>query len=329
MMKVLFIGGTGNISTSVSKLAIAHGIELYILNRGQRKVDIPGAHTIQADIHKPDEVKAALAGMKFDSVVNWIAFVPNNIEQDIALFRDITQQYVFISSASVYQKPPTHPIFTESTPLYNPYWQYSRNKIACEELLNKAYREEHFPITIVRPSHTYDTILPVAVGGGGRYTIPDRMLKGKPIIIHGDGSSLWTVTHSEDFAKGFVPLLGNPQTIGHPFHITSDEMLTWNQIHTIIADALGVEPNIVHISSDFIAKIQPDMADGLIGDKSWSVIFDNSKIKTFVPGYKATIPFYEGVRRTLAWFDADPSRKTVDEKTNADLDKIIEAYQRG
>lgn len=328
-MKVLFIGGTGNISTSVSKLAIAQGIELYILNRGQRKVDIPGAHTIQADIHKPDEVRAALAGMKFDSVVNWIAFVPGDIEQDIALFRGITRQYVFISSASVYQKPPTYPIFTESTPLYNPYWQYSRNKIACEDLLNKAYREEHFPITIVRPSHTYDTILPVAVGGGGKYTIPDRILKGLPIIIHGDGSSLWVVTHAEDFAKGFVPLLGNPQAIGHPFHITSDELLTWNQIHTIIAHALGVEPNIIHIPTDFIAKVQPDMADGLIGDKSWSVIFDNSKIKTFVPGFKATIPFYEGVRRTLAWFDADPSRKAVDDAANATIDRIIEAYQRG
>ena len=326
-MKILFIGGTGNISTSVSHMLVEKGHDLYLMNRGQHKVKIDGAHTILADIHKPGEVQQAIKGMSFDSVVNWVAFVPQHVQNDLAYFRGITGQYVFISSASAYQKPPSHPVITESTPLYNPHWEYSRNKIACEERLNSAYQAEDFPITIVRPSLTYDTHFPIAIGGWGCYTLADRLLKGKPIIVHGDGSSLWTVTHSEDFARGFIGLLANPQAIGHAFHITSDEILTWNQIYDTIASALGVEARKVHIASDFIAKVNPGMGAGLLGDKAWSVIFDNTKIKSFVPGFQATIPFYEGIRQTLAGFDAEPDRKIVDESVNHEMDKVLAVYQ--
>ena len=328
-MKVLFIGGTGNISTSVSKLCVENGIDLYLLNRGIRDVKIPGAKIITGDISKPNELVAELSKHIWDSVVNWIAFEEKDIERDIELFRNKTKQYVFISSASVYQKPPVHPVITESTPLYNPHWDYSRNKIACEERLNKAYREEDFPITIVRPSHTYDTVIPVAIGGWTEYTIIDRMKNDKKIIVHGDGSSLWTLTHAEDFAIGFTGLLGHQQAIGHAFHITSDEILTWNQIYNTVADAAGAKANIVHIASDFICKIDPSNEGNLIGDKSVSAIFDNSKIKSFVPEFKAVIPFSEGIKRTLNWFEADPKRKIINEETNKMMDRIINAYGKG
>jgi nucleoside-diphosphate-sugar epimerase len=326
-MRVLFIGGTGNISVDVSKLAVSKGIDLCLLNRGKQNITIPGTTSFVGDIHQPDAVKSLLKGEKFDAVVNWVAFKPEDIENDIALFRDITQQYIFISSASVYQKPPTHPVITESTPLYNPHWAYSQNKIRCEERLQHAYQDEGFPMVIVRPSLTYASVFPVAIGGWKCYTLADRMLKGEKIIVHGDGSSLWTVTHAEDFAKGFVGLLGSPQTIGNAFHITSDELLTWNQIYEIIAEALGVKANIVHITSDFINKVSPATGGGLLGDKAWSTIFDNTKIKTFVPGFQATIPFYEGIRKTLAWFDADENRKWVNDQVNQEMDRIIAAYE--
>jgi nucleoside-diphosphate-sugar epimerase len=325
-MRVLFIGGTGFISTAVSRLAVQSGIELYLLNRGVRKADIHGAQHLVGNIHQPETVRTVLGELKFDAVVNWVAYAPADIERDLELFRGRTKQYIFISSASAYQKPPAHYWITESTPLYNPHWEYSRNKIACEERLLRAYRDEGFPVTIVRPSLTYDLNFPIAMGGWGCYTLAHRLLEGKPIIVHGDGSSLWVVTHAEDFARGFNGLLGNEQAIGHAFHITSDEVLTWNQIYGTIADALGVEPNVVHIASDFIAKVAPHHHGGLLGDKAWSVVFDNTKIKTFVPGFQATIPFRKGIRRTLAWFDADVSRKRVDENVNADMDRIIAAY---
>lgn len=324
-MRVLFIGGTGNISTAVSQLALARGIDLTVLNRGQR-LPIPGVQHLTADIHQPDQVRRVLGGQVWDVVVNWIAFVPEDIESDLALFQGRTRQYIFISSASVYQKPPTHPVFTEATPLYNPFWEYSRNKIACEERLNRAYREDGFPMTIVRPSHTYGQYFPLAIGGWNTYTLPDRMLRGAPVIVHGDGTSLWTVTHVDDFALGFVGLLGHPRAIGHAFHITSDESLTWNQIYGTIAEALGVTPNFVHIPSDFIARVSPQIGAGLLGDKAHSVLFDNTKIKTFVPEYRATIPFHLGIRRTLAWYDADPARKQVDPAVNAEMDRILAAY---
>ncbi len=327
-MKVLFIGGTGNISTSVSKLAVAQGINLYHLNRQKTAKPLPDVKTIKADIIKQEECVNALKDHTWDVVVNWIAFVENDIRRDFELFNGKTKQYIFISSASAYQKPLAHPVVTESTPLKNSYWQYSRNKIACEDLLNHYYRNDYFPITIVRPSHTYDTIIPVPIGGSKEYTTVDRMNKGKKIIVHGDGTTLWTLTHSEDFAKGFVGLLGHKQAIGHAFHITSDENLTWDQIHHIIADAAGGEANIVHIPADLLAAYDENLLGELSGDKSASVIFDNSKIKQFVPGFTATIPFSEGIKRTLEWFHQDPARQIIKQETNAWIDMVIERYER-
>ncbi len=326
-MKVLFIGGTGFISTSVSRLALAKGLDLYLLNRGLQKPDLSGAQSLTADIHQPEQVRAALRDLKFDVVVDWIAYTPEDIERDLAIFRGRTRQFIFISSASAYQKPPGHHVIRESTPLHNPYWEYSRNKIACETRLTRAGREEGFPVTIVRPSLTYgDANFPIALGGWGCYTLADRLKKGRPIIVHGDGSSLWFVTHAEDFARGFLGLVGNTQALGEAFHITSDEVLTWNQIYETIADALGVKANIVHLASDFIARISPPLTGPLLGDKTWSAVFDNSKIKAYVPGFQAVIPFREGIRRTLAWFEADKNRQRVDEVVNAELDRILAAY---
>jgi nucleoside-diphosphate-sugar epimerase len=325
-MKILFIGGTGKISTAVSQQVIAKGFELYLLNRGLQSKNPPGSRSLTADVNQPKAACAALGDLKFDVVVDWIAFTPEHVERDLALFKDRTRQFIFISSASAYQKPPAHYLITESTPLHNPLSDYARNKIACEERLLRAYREENFPVTIVRPSYTYNHYFPVAVGGFGCYTLADRLKKGKPIIVHGDGSSLWVMTHAEDFGRGFVGLLGNRQAIGHTFHITSDEVLTWDQIYQTIAEALGVEANIVHIPSDFIAQMAPQYAGSLLGDKSWSVVFDNAKIKTFVPGFQAVIPFREGIRRTAAWFDADKKRRRVDAAVNSQMDDILKAY---
>ena len=326
-MKVLFIGGTGNISTSVSRLCIEKGIDLYLLNRGKRTVSIDGAKVITGDIKNIDEVSKLLNGHEWDVVVNWIAFTGEDVERDFKLFEGKTKQYIFISSASAYQKPAAHPVITESTPLANPFWQYSRNKITCEEMLNNYYRSSGFPITIVRPSHTYDTIIPVVIGGGSEYNIVERIKLGKKIIIHGDGTSLWTVTHAEDFAKGFVGLIGHQQAVGHAFHITSDEILTWNQIHEAIGEAVGKEPNIVHISSDYLAQKDNELYGGLLGDKSYSVIFDNSKIKTFVPEFISTIPFKVGIKRTIDWFEADPARMIINPQMEAWLDTVISEYE--
>ena len=324
-MKVLFIGGTGNISTPSSRLAIEKGIELYHLNRGTTKVEISGVKTITGDITKPNQLME-LSKHHWDVVVNWIAFTPEDIERDLALFRGKTKQYIFISSASCYQTPLSYPIITESTPLCNNLWDYSNNKIKCEDRLMKAYREENFPITIVRPSYTYDTVIPIAIGGFNEYTTADRILKGQEIIVHGDGTSLWTVTHSDDFAKGFVGLLGLTIAIGHAFHITSDEILSWNMIYKILADSLDKEAKVVHIASDFICKIEPSFTGSLLADKAESVIFDNTKIKTFVPGYKATIPFSEGIKRTLKWLDDNPERKFVNPEKNKKIENVLRAY---
>lgn len=328
-MRVLFIGGTGFISSEVSRQAIAKGFELYLLNRGLRSVEIPGSHTLIADIRDPQSMQAALKSMEFDVVVDWIAYTSEDIERDIALFRGRTKQFVFISSASAYQKPPKHYLITESTPLENPYWDYSRNKIACEERLMKAFREEGFPVTIVRPSLTYDTNFPIAIGGWGCYTLADRLKKGLPIIVHGDGSSLWVVTHAEDFGRGFLGLLGNDLAVGEAFHITTDEVLTWDQIYQTIAAALGVEANIVHIPSDFIVKVAPAFTGSLFGDKMWSSVFDNSKIKSSVPGFQATIPFSVGIRRTVEWFEADKSRQRIDDAVNTEMDQILKLFASG
>ncbi|MCK5526878.1 MAG: SDR family oxidoreductase [Candidatus Latescibacteria bacterium] len=325
-MRVLFIGGTGFISTAVSGQAIARGFELYLLNRGSRPAHLPGCHRLTADIRKPEDVRAALQDLEFDVVVDWIAYTPDDIERDLALFTGRVKQYVFISSASAYQKPPAHYLITESTPLHNPYWEYARKKIACEKRLMQAYREDGFPVTIVRPSLTYDPNFPIAIGGWGCYTLADRLQRGLPIIVHGDGSSLWVVTHADDFGRGFLGLLGNARALGQAFHITSDEVLTWDQIYQTIAEALGVEAKIVHIPSDFIAKVSPELGGGLLGDKTWSAVFDNSKIKAFVPGFKAAIPFRDGIRRTLAWFAADERRRRIDEGVHTEMDRILKMY---
>ena len=324
-MKVLFIGGTGVISSACSRLAVNRGIDLYLFNRGQTARPIPeGARILRGDIRDRTSVERALGDTTFDAVVNWVNFTPDQVEADIELFRDRTAQYIFISSASAYQKPISSLPITESTPLDNPFWAYSRAKLACEERLMQAYREIKFPVTIVRPSHTYDrTMVPLR----GHYTDIDRMRKGKKVVVHGDGTSLWVLTHHDDLAKGFVGLLGNHHAIGHAFHITSDEVLTWNQIYTILAHAAGVEPQIVHVPSDLIAAFDPEMGAGLLGDKAHSVIFDNSKIKRLVPDFAATIPFSQGAREIVAWFDADPARQVVDEQANHLFDRIIAAYQ--
>lgn len=327
-MKVLFIGGTGVISTAVTALALERGLEVYHLNRGQHSPAPPGVHTLIADVHQPGAAQQALAGHHFDVVVDWIAYTPADIERDLALFSGRCGQFIFISSASAYEKPPSHPVITESTPLRNPYWEYSRNKIACELRLLQAHRDDGFPVTIVRPSHTYHHNLPVALGGWNSYTLIDRIKTGRPLIVHGDGSSLWVLTHSEDFARGFVGLLGHTQALGHAFHITSDEVLTWNQIYTTLAGAVGARPNLVHIASDFIAQVAPEHGPGLLGDKACSVIFDNSKIKAYVPGYQAVIPLREGLHRVVAWFHADPARQWIDAAVNAEWDRILAAYQR-
>ncbi len=324
-MRVLFIGGTGVISSACSRLAVGRGINLYVLNRGKTRRPMPeGARALRGDIRDKQSVEAVLKDYEFDAVVDWIGFVPEHVKTDIDLFRGRTGQYVFISSASVYQTPPASLPVTESTPLDNPYWDYSRNKIACEELLVRAYREEKFPITIVRPSHTYDeTTIPVH----GGYTVIDRMRRGKPVIVHGDGASLWVLTNSRDLARGLVGLLGNSRAIGQAFHITSDEVLTWNQICEILARAAGAEARLVHVPSDLIAAYDPVWGPSLLGDKTHSMIFDNTKIKQVVPDYAAVIPFSRGAKDIMAWFDADPARQTTDETFDRLLDKIIAAYQ--
>jgi nucleoside-diphosphate-sugar epimerase len=323
-MKVLFIGGTGIISSACSGLAAERGIDLYLLNRGKTLRPVPAkAKILKGDIREAASARQAIGDLKFDAVVDWVAFTPEHIDADLKLFRGRTNQFIFISSASAYQTPPVNLPVTESTPLDNPYWEYSRAKIACEERLMRAYREEKFPITIVRPSHTYDcTLLPMH----GGYTIIDRMRKGKKVIVHGDGSSLWVLTHHADFAKGFVGLLGNSHAIGEAFQITSDELLTWNQIFEIVAAAAGTIAKIVHVPSDFIARFDPEWGAGLLGDKSHSMVFDNSKIKRTVPDFSAKIPFSQGAREIMAWLDANPSWKAVDETLDATIDSIIAKY---
>lgn len=333
-MKILFIGGTGLISSACSELAIARGHELILLNRAaSTKYPAPkGATVIQADIHSDEEQLAKqLVGHRFDVVVDWIAYTVGDIERDLRLFYDKVEQFVFISSASAYQKPPQNYLITEKTALDNPFWQYSRDKIACEERLMHAFYMEKFPVTIIRPSLTYGPSQTAFIGASWAhpFTIIDRMKRGRKVILPGDGTSLWVMTWNGDFAKGLVGLLGNPGSIGEAFHITADEVLTWNQIASEWYKALGVEPNIVHIPSDFIVAHHPDSLGTLIGDKVNSVVFDNSKIKRFVPDFQCEVRWADGVRRVLAWFEKDPSRQTVDHEMNERWDGIISDYERG
>jgi len=325
-MQALFIGGTGNISTAVSRLAVARGIDLFLLNRGRHESGVSGAQQLAVDVNDQRALARVLEGRRWDVVVNFIAFTEADVERDIALFRASAEQYVFISSASAYQKPPRHPLVTESTPLANPFWEYARNKIACEERLIRAYREHDFPVTIVRPSLTYDRVLPIALGGFHDFTLVERLRRGEPIVVHGDGTSLWTLTHSEDFARGFVGLLGNSRSVGHAFHITSDEWLTWNEIYEELARAAGARAQLVHVPTDFIVRVAPELRGTLLGDKAHSLIFDNGKIRSFVPDFRATIPFREGIRRTVAWFDERPERRTTLPENDRLLDRLLESY---
>ena len=328
-MKVLFIGGTGNISTACVELALARGYEVSILTRGTRPIRFGERVTsIVGDRNDADLLKRVAADEHYDVVANFLGYTPDQVHKDIDAFAGQVGQYVFISSASAYQKPSNHYVITESTPLCNPYWEYSRNKIACEDSLVLAYREKGFPVTIVRPSYTFGpTWIPSGVGGHG-YTIVDRMRKGLPIVSHGDGQSLWVMTFNSDFALGFVGLFGVQEAIGEAFHITSDQVLTWDQIYRTIAPAAGCEAEIVHISSDTIASLYPQLAGGLLGDKAHSVVFDNSKIKRVVPEFKATVSFAQGITRSLAWHDADPARCIADEAINQMMDHLIDVCVR-
>jgi len=321
--RILFVGGTGIISSACSELAARKGFELYLLRRGQSDRPVPeGAKTLVGDIRDPESVRTAIGSLTFDAVVDWVAFTPDHVASDIAVFEGRVGQYIFISSASAYQTPPQRLPVVESTLLRNPYWDYSRNKIACEDLLVRHYRESGFPATIVRPSHTYDrTHIPL----DGGYIAIDRMRRGKQVIVHGDGSSLWTLTNHRDFATGFVALLGNPRAIGEAYHITSEEYWTWDQIFHIYADAAGTTPNIVHVPSDVIATYDARWGSSLLGDKTHSMIFDNSKIKALAPDFKTTITLPQGAREALAWHDADPARRAIDASRDALMDSIIEA----
>ncbi len=326
-MKALLIGGTGIISMAITELLTERGWEVYLLNRGNRSSELPqGVHVIEADINNEADVAEKLADMQFDCVGEFIGFVPSQLERDVRLFKGKTKQYLYISSASAYHKPLSDYVIDEGTTLANPYWEYSRNKIACEEYLMKQYRENGFPITIIRPSHTYDKrSVPLGVHGNrGSWQVVRRMLDGKPVIIHGDGTSLWTMTHNSDFAKGFVGLMGNPHAIGESFQITSDESVTWNQIYQAIADALGVELKAYHVSSEFLAAVSNyDLTGSLIGDKANTVVFDNSKLKRAVPDFKATVRFEAGIRETIDYVLEHPECQTADPEFDEWCDRVI------
>lgn len=325
-MKVLYIGGTGVISSACSHLAVERGIDLYVLNRGLSSRPLPPqVKVILADARPSASFYQAVKDASFDVVVDWIAFTPSHIELDYQILAGRTKQFIYISSASAYQTPPAKLPVTEETPLENPFWAYSRDKIACEEKLLQLYRERGFPVTVVRPSHTYDcTLLPCR----GGWTTIDRMRKNKKIIIHGDGTSLWTLTHHQDFAKGFVGLLGNAQAIGESFHITSDEWLTWNQIYTILAEAAGTTVQPVYVPSTIINEYDAEIGAGLLGDKMHSMIFDNTKIKSFVPDFECTIPFSSGAREMIAWYEQDVTRQIINDSYNELTELLIARFSR-
>ncbi|MBR6102233.1 MAG: SDR family oxidoreductase [Ruminococcus sp.] len=331
-MKILFIGGTGTISMAITRLLAKQGHELYLLNRGNRNSDLPeGIKYITTDINDEAKTASLLEGMEFDCVGEFIGFVPAQLERDFRLFAGKTGQFIYISSASAYLKPPTGYVITEETPLVNPYWEYSRNKKACEDYLMERYREDGFPVTIVRPSHTYDErSVPLGVhGSGGSWQVVKRIKEGKPVIIHGDGSSLWTITHNSDFAKAYAGLIGNPKAIGEAFHITTDESRSWNEIYGYIAEALGVELKPYYVSSQTLADLSDyDYVGSLIGDKSNSVVFDNSKVKSLVPDFKATVSFREGIRSTVEYILAHPEYQNEDKEFDQWCDKVIAAVEK-
>jgi nucleoside-diphosphate-sugar epimerase len=330
--KVLFLGGTGIISTACTELAVARGFDVWLLNRSGRSL-VAGARALAADIDDRVSTGSALGNETWDAIVDFLAFTPAQIETRLDLFRGRVGHYLFISSASAYQKPMRgDPWIRECTPLVNPFWQYSRDKIACEERLFRAVREEGFPATVVRPSLTYgDTVVPLAVNSWQKsFTAIDRMRRGQPVIIPGDGLTPWTITHSSDFAKGLVGLLGLRESIGHAFHITSDEALSWNEIYEATATAAGVtEPKFVHLASDFLIACLPEMEGTLRGDKANAALFDNTKIKRWVPDFRATTRFRDGIQKTVAWFDAAPERRQVDGALAARWDQLLAGYEQG
>lgn len=324
-MRVLFLGGTGNLSTACARLAVERGLSLTILTRGQRAAELPpGVEQVKGDATDPG-VLAALASRRFDVVVNFIAFDAEDVRRDVQAFSGRLSQYVFISSASVYEKPPQRYVVTEDTPLANPYWDYARKKIAAEEALREAHRAGGFPVSIVRPCYTYgETWIPTT--SGTDYTVVWRMRRGLDVVVPGDGTSLWTLTHASDLARGLLGLLGHPGAIGEAFHITSDEVLTWNQIHETIARVLGVEARIVHVPSDVIARIDARRGASLLGDKAWSLVFDNAKLRRLVPDFRARVSFEEGIRASIAWFEADAQRQRID--ANETVERILNAWRR-
>lgn len=331
-MKALLIGGTGTISTAVTRLAAQSGVELTLLNRGRSAAAVPeNVEQLTADANNEDELRERLGDREFDVVADFTAYLPLQAERDVRLFSGRTGQFLFISSASAYQKPAANYLITESTPLHNPYWRYSRDKIACEEIFLTAYRSRGFPVTIVRPSHTYgDGSVPVAVHGkNGSWQVLERIRSGKPVIVHGDGLSLWTFTHNTDFAQGFLGLMGNPHAIGEAVHITSDETITWNAAFAAIGRALGAKPNLVHIPSEFLAAFDPSLLGPLLGDKANSVVFDNAKIKRLVPGFCAKVRFDQGIKRTVDYVLSHPECQKPDPDFDAWCDRVISAHSAG
>lgn len=321
-MRVLFIGGTGTISAACVRAAIAAGHDVSVLNRGSGRRPLPPeVHEIMGDIRDEDATRAALGGASFDVVADFLSFTPEHVATALRLVEGRCAQYIFISSASAYDKPPRHLPVTESTPLRNPFWKYSRDKIACEDVLVGAYRGRGLPVTIVRPSHTYDHRQLPTMGG---WTDIARMRGGRPVVVHGDGTSLWTLTHSDDFAVAFTGLLGAPEAIGEAYTITGDHAPTWNQIYGWLAQAAGVtEPRLVHIASETIAAFRPDLGPGLVGDKAHSMVFDNAKIRALVPEFRTTVTFDEGARRILAHYNADPGLQVVDAELDAAFDRMV------
>jgi nucleoside-diphosphate-sugar epimerase len=338
-VKALFIGGTGTISTAISKKLLEQGWELYLLNRGSRNAAIaehanglPGTLVeIQCDINDETDAAMKLRDLSFDVAADFIAFGPEQVERDFRLLKDKATQYIFISSASAYQKPLSDYRVSEATPLANPYWEYSRNKIDCEDFLMKMYREHGFPVTIVRPSHTYDErSVPLGVHGrNGSWQVVKRIMDGKPVIIHGDGTSLWTMTHNSDFANAFIGLMGNIHAIGEAVQITSDETLTWNQIYACIAAALDKPLKAAHVSSDFLdAAGTYNFEGGLTGDKANSVVFDNTKLKRLVPGWTARVRFDQGIRHTINTVLCHPEYQQEDPEFDEWCDRIIAVREK-
>lgn len=326
-LRVLFVGGTGIISTACVAEALAQGHEVHVLNRGtEARRRVPDGVTVHTgDIRDEESARAALEGLDVDVVAQFVAFVPEHMETDLRLFAGRTRQYLFISSASAYQTPPVHLPVTEATPLRNPFWEYSRNKIACEDALVAAYRDSGFPVTIVRPSHTYDrTLIPF----DGGWTVLARMRAGKGVVVHGDGTTPWTITHATDFARGFVGLFGRAETIGEAFHITGDEAPTWNEIYAQVARAAGVaEPDLVHVPSDAVAALDAEWGAALLGDKAHAMVFDNSRIRSVVPSFRTTVPFARGAEEIVDWYDRHPEAQIVDPHYDALMDRLVDAYR--